>query len=416
MITFMKRAFTTIALVLAAAPAVFAAQSDAMVDIGASKLHVVQMGEGPYTVVFEAGFGSDMSAWRKVAPEIAKKAAVLVYSRGGLGQSPARQYGVPLEQSAAEFEQMLAAVKAKGPFILVGHSYGAFLIRSFAARHPEQVAGMVFVDPADEGIENVLKRIDEQRVAIDRRTLLLMTQPAMQDDLRLVQQIMVKGSLPAMPALPDVPAVVLTSVRADPKADFFIETPEAVKIKRERHQAFFSQFSGGAHVVTANSGHAIQLQEPELVIAAVEQVLGGAQRNAQRLAQQQAKQVLMGELEKVSAQLAAGQTGAAESLLASALRASGMGEGQVNTLGFDVLNKGKQAPLAALILRHNAQTFTQSHNAADSYGEALLALGRVQDARAQFERALVLGRSAKASERALAGYQANLAKTSTVTP
>lgn len=410
MITFMKRACATLALVLVFGPAALAAPFDGMVDVGSHQLHVVHMGEGPYTVVFEAGFGSDMSAWRKVAPEIAKKAGVLVYSRAGLGQSPARQYGMPVEQSAAEFEQMLAAVKAKGPFILVGHSYGAFLIRLYAARHPANVAGMVFVDPADEGIENVLKKIDDQRVATDRRKLLLMTPPAMQDDLRLIQQIMYQGSLPAMPALPDVPAVVLTSVRADPQSDFFIETPQAVRIKRERHQAFFSQFSGGAHVVTANSGHAIQMQEPELVIAAVEQVLGGAMRHAQRLAQQQAKKALMGELEKIAAALAGGQSAAAEAQLAAAIGASGMNEGQINTLGFDVLTKGKQVPLGALILRQNAQTFAQSHNAADSYGEALLAQGRAREARKEFERALALGKAAKASERALAGYQANLAK------
>jgi pimeloyl-ACP methyl ester carboxylesterase len=408
--TLMKRAFASIVMALAAAPAVLAAQFDGMVDVGPNKLHVVQMGEGPYTVVFEAGFGSDMGAWRKVAPEIAKKAKVLVYSRAGLGQSPARQYGMPLEESAAEFEQMLAAVKATGPFILVGHSYGAFLIRTYAARHPADVAGMVFVDPADEGIETVLKRLDDKRVAIDRRALLLMTPPAMQDDLRLIQQIMYKGSLPAMAALPDVPAVVLTSVRADAQADFFIETPQAVRIKRERHQAFFAQFSSGAHVVTANSGHAIQLQEPELVSAAVEQVLDGARRNAQRLAQQQAKKVLMGELEKVSASLASGQAAAAESTLAAAIRASGMGEGQVNTLGFDVLTKGKQVELAAGILKQNARTYAQSHNAADSYGEALLAQGLPRDARLQFERALALGTAAKASERALAGYRANLSR------
>lgn len=410
MIDFMKRSLAALALALGLAPAAMAAPFDGMVDVGAGKLHAVQMGQGPVTVVFEAGFGSDMSAWRKVAPEIAKKTAVVVYSRAGSGQSPARTHGMPLADSGAEFERMLAALKVEGPLILVGHSYGGFLIRSYAARHPERVAGMVFVDPADEGIEKALARIDEKRVALDRRTLMLMTPPAFQDELRLVQQIMYQGSLPAMPALPDVPAVVLTSVRSDPNAEFFIETPQAVKIKRERHQAFFAQFSGGAHVVTVNSGHAIQMQEPELVIAAIEQVREAAGRNAQRAAQQKAKQALMADLEKVAASLAAGKEQEAGVLLAAAVAASQFGEAQINTLGFDVLTKAKQVPLGALILGHNARQYAQSHNAADSYGEALMAQGRAPEARAQFERALALGKAGKASERALAAYQDNLDK------
>jgi len=410
MIDFMKRSVAALALVMAGAPAVLAAPFDGMVDVGEGKLHVVQMGEGPLTVVFEAGFGSDMSAWRKVAPEVAKKTAVLVYSRAGSGQSPARPAGMPLAASAAEFERMLAARKVTGPLILVGHSYGAFLIRTFAAHHPGQVAGMVFVDPADEGIESVLKRVDETRVAADQRAMMRMTPPAFQDELRLVRQIMDQGSLPAMPALPDVPAVVLTSVRSDPNAEFFIETPPAVRIKRERHQAFFSQFSGGAHVVTAGSGHAIQQQEPELVVAAIEQVRDAAARKAQRVAQQQARQALMAELDKVAASLAAGQDKEAGALFAAAVAASQFGEAQINTLGFDVLTKAKQVQLAALILGHNAGQYPQSHNAADSYGEALLAQGRAREARAQFERALTLGKAAQASERTLAAYQDNVNK------
>jgi pimeloyl-ACP methyl ester carboxylesterase len=408
MIDVMKRGLAALALVLA--PAAMAAPFDGMVDVGTGKLHALQLGDGPVTVVFEAGFGSDMSAWRKVAPEIAKKTAVLVYSRAGSGQSPARPRGMTLADSGADFERLLAALKVKGPLILVGHSYGAFLIRSYAAHHPQQVAGMVFVDPADEGIENVLKRIDDKRVANDRRALLTMTPPAFQDELRLVQQIMEQGSLPPMPALPDVPAVVLTSVRSDPNAEFFLETPQAVKIKRERHQAFFAQFSGGAHVVTANSGHAIGLQEPELVTAAIEQVREAASRNAQRAAQQKAKQTLMADLEKVAASLAAGKEQEADALLGAAVAASQFGEAQINTLGFDVLTRAKQVPLAALILRHNAKQYAQSYNAADSYGEALMAQGRPAAARDQFARALALGKEAKASERALAAYQDNVNK------
>lgn len=263
-----------------------AADFDGMVSVGQNQLQVVQAGEGPYTVVFEAGFASDLSVWRKVAPEIAKKAAVLSYSRAGYGKSPARAQALSLEQSVAELEQVLRQRKVEGPLILVGHSYGGFLMRYFAATHPQQVAGLVFVDPADEGLETVLRGIDPVRVQQDQQMLVSAIPPKWQGELQMIQKLLDAGKLPPMAALPDVPTVLITSVRARAGSDFYQETPDVIQIKRQRHAAFVSQFSNGAHVFTANSGHGIQMQEPELVIAAIGQVLTSATQNAARAAKQ----------------------------------------------------------------------------------------------------------------------------------
>ncbi|UUZ56326.1 alpha/beta hydrolase [Massilia sp. H-1] len=137
----MKRACATLALVLVFGPAALAAPFDGMVDVGSHQLHVVHMGEGPYTVVFEARLRQrHVGLAQGRARDREKGRCAGVFARWPGPVAKLRQYGMPVEQSAAEFEQMLAAVKAKGPFILVGHSYGAFLIRLYAARHPANVA------------------------------------------------------------------------------------------------------------------------------------------------------------------------------------------------------------------------------------------------------------------------------------
>lgn len=387
-----------------------AADFDGMVSVGGHPLHVAQAGAGPYTVVFEAGFASDLSVWRKVAPEVAKKAAVLVYSRAGYGKSPARPQPLSMEQSVAELADVLRQRKVEGPLILVGHSYGGFLIRYFAATHPQRVAGLVFVDPADEGLEAVLKRHDPVRLQQDQRMLAASIPAKWQGELQTVQAILDAGKLPVMPALPDVPAVLLTSVQARAGSDFFQETPAVVKIKRERHAAFIGQFSSGAHVFTPNSGHGIQMQEPELVIAAIGQVMTLATQNAARAARTQAKQKLMGELEHTAALLDKQQNDAAASRIALALRDSALSEAEINTLGFDLLTKAKRTALATLVLAYNNQASAQSDNAADSYGEALLASGRPAEAQRQFARALVLGQANGAREQAMAGYRQHLSQ------
>ena len=388
-------------------PAV-AADFDGMVSVGGQPLHVAQAGAGPYTVVFEAGFASDLSVWRKVAPAVAKKAAVLVYSRAGYGKSPERPQPLSMQQSVAELTDVLRQRKVEGPLILVGHSYGGFLIRYFAATHPQRIAGMVFVDPADEGLEAVLKHLDPVRLQQDQRMLAASIPAKWQGELQTVQAILDAGQLPTMPALPDVPAVLLTSVRARAGSDFFQETPAVVKIKRERHAAFISQFSSGAHVFTPNSGHGIQMQEPELVIAAIDQVMTLATQGAARVARAQARQTLMGELEYTAALLGKQQNDAAASRIAPALRDSALSEAEINTLGFDLLTKAKQTALATLVLAYNSQAYAQSDNAADSYGEALLAAARPAEAQRQFTRALALGQANGAREQAMAGYRQHL--------
>ena len=397
---------------LGACAAVAAADADRMVKVGAEQLHVVQGGSGAFTVVFEAGFASDLSVWRKVMPETAGQARVLAYSRAGTGQSPARSTPLGLEQSGAEFEQMLVAAGAKPPYILVGHSYGAFLVRQFAARHPEQVAGMVYVDPADEGLEVALKRVDPARVLQDQRMLAASMPGKWQGDLTLVQNILDAGQLPAMGPLPDVPTVLLTSVRTRAQSDFFQETPAAVRIKRERHQAFFSQFSSGAHVVTPNSGHHIQLMEPQLVRAALSQVLASATELAERRARQAARRALA-EVLALEAPRFGGGDAAAQARVLTAVRAGNFSEAELNAIGFDVLTRDKQVALATLLFKYNTETFPRSDNAADSYGEALLAAQQPKAARLQFQRALDLGKANGASERALEGYRNNLAKAAT---
>jgi pimeloyl-ACP methyl ester carboxylesterase len=346
-------------------------------------------------------------------PEAAKQARVLAYSRAGTGQSPARTVPLGLGQSAAEFEQMLVAAGAKPPFILVGHSYGAFLIRLFAARHPEQVAGLVFVDPADEGLETALKRVDPARVLQDQRALAASMPPKWQGDLDVVQKILDAGQLPHLPALPDVPSVLLTSVRARAQSDFFQETPVAVRLKRERHQAFFSQFSTGAHIVTPNSGHHIQLMEPQLVQAAISQTLTSATQLSERRQRQAARQALMLVLEKEAGKLAGDERVAAQARVLEAIGAGNFSEAELNGIGFDVLTKGKQADLAGQLLKYNVDTYPKSDNAADSYGEALLAARRPKEAHQQFQRALDLGKANGASERTLALYRDNFVKAQT---
>lgn len=250
------------------------------IAVGAWQVQASIAGSGRYTVIFESGFGTDLRAWRRVAPALAAGARTVVYSRAGHGASDARPEPRTILQSSRELDQLIAAAQLKPPFILVGHSYGGLLVRAFAARHPEQVAGMVLVDPSDERFNPGLRKLDAARAREDDRQFAAIVPAKFQPELQQLQPVLDSGKLPAEVdgKLPDVPVVVLTSVHQADKPEFFLETPQAVALKRALHADFLRQFRDGTQVVTASSSHNIQLEEPELVIAAVNKVMAAAAR------------------------------------------------------------------------------------------------------------------------------------------
>ena len=403
------------ALVLGAPSPTVAQEAGTFVEVAQGKLHVVQAGDGPYTVVFEAGFVSDLRVWNKVAPEIAKNARILAYSRAGVGQSPTRSQALNLTQHTQELEQLLAAAKVKTPVILVGHSYGGFVVRQFAATHPDQVAALVLVDPAQETLEVELKKLDASKVEQDQKRLASLAPPAAKADLALVEAIFAQAKLPNTAALPDVPTAMLTSVQPTRNNPFFQETAPALQVKRDLHAQFLRQFSNSSHTVTSRSGHHIQMEEPHLVIAAIQHVISNltveAEKQARQKAKQLARQTLMLALERAGAELQAQQAAAAKDTVHAALKASAFSEAEINQLGFDLLGKAKRPVLAELVLGFNVLQFPQSDNAYDSHGEALLELRRHQEAKAQFVKAVALGKAnPQRSPKALRGFEDNLQK------
>ena len=112
------------------------------------RLHFACSGEGSPTVLMESGFGATADAWFKVQPALAQQTRACSYDRAGYGASdpgPAPRDGAAI---ARDLDQGLRAARITGPFILVGHSAGGLYVQIFAGLRPEEVSGMVLVDPS----------------------------------------------------------------------------------------------------------------------------------------------------------------------------------------------------------------------------------------------------------------------------
>ena len=152
-------ALLIVPLVLAATGALYQALATArdaraypppgrLVDVGGYRLHLLCVGEGSPTVVLEAVSGGLSLDWAWVQPEVGRATRVYAYDRAGRGWSDAGPAPRDAHQIAGELHTLLGNAGIAGPYVLVGHSAGGLLVREYAARYPDEVAGMVLVDAA----------------------------------------------------------------------------------------------------------------------------------------------------------------------------------------------------------------------------------------------------------------------------
>ena len=117
-----------------------------LVDVGPYRLHLDCTGSGGPTVVLEPGAGGSAASMGLIAPAVARDSRVCVYDRAGRGWSDPAGSPPDGAQVATDLHTLLDRAQVPGPYVLAGHSFGGLYVRTFAAKYPEEVAGLVLVD------------------------------------------------------------------------------------------------------------------------------------------------------------------------------------------------------------------------------------------------------------------------------
>jgi pimeloyl-ACP methyl ester carboxylesterase len=296
-----------------------------LVDVGGYQLHVICEGTGSPTVIMEAGLADPSMIWELVWPEIAKTTRVCVYDRAGLGWSEPSPEPRTAENIVEELHTLLTKADLAGPYVLVGHSIGGLYVRLYAHHYPNDVVGMVLVDssheeqmvrapeafikfakdssqkmvqqlgiykslaalgmlalfpsrvPADDLMPKDAKEAYQATVAKDTTFLetLIAEEKASEESLGKVRAAQVK-------TLGSIPLVVLSHGQAvlPPDAGLSSEVIEQVEAGWQKMQLELASLSSkGKRVVAEQSGHYIHLQQPQLVIDAINQVVNDANEN-----------------------------------------------------------------------------------------------------------------------------------------
>jgi pimeloyl-ACP methyl ester carboxylesterase len=340
-----RAALTTVLLCLAAAtlaaqtpPATKAPPFEApgrLIDIGGWRLHLNCAGmpsPGQPTVILEAGAGDFSAEWSLVQPGVAKFARVCSYDRANSGWSDWGPHPRTMHQMVYELHALLEKAAVAPPVLLVGHSYGGWLVRLYRLQFPADVAGMVLVESgADDPVrvlsdgvprhasdlvtgktippvktagplreEDLSPGVRAQMEAATRqfawranepprnklpaetqqvRTWALSqikhwaqsNNPVEPEELALLRAERAKTEQPYR----DMPLAVLTRGISD------ADGPDSKALEAEHrrdHAGIAKLSSAGKLVIAEKSGHHVQIDEPELVISTIRDMLLAAGR------------------------------------------------------------------------------------------------------------------------------------------
>ena len=254
-----------------------------LIHIGQRKVHLFCEGSGGPTVIIEVGSSTPARVWRGVQDKIAAFTHVCAYDRAGYGWSDPEPKPRTMDDRAQELHNVLQTGGEHPPYILLGHSYGGFLVRLFAKDHPGEAIGMVLVDAAEEGsffspaavrrwddLDRLLRA--EHDKAVRENPQLVPYYAAIQDELASNRKVPSKMRKPGgFGRVGNMPLVVLAHNKPFTGIDAPLEP--GWRAGEERLAALST---GGKLVVAMNSGHNIEISEPDLIVTAVKEVLDEA--------------------------------------------------------------------------------------------------------------------------------------------
>jgi pimeloyl-ACP methyl ester carboxylesterase len=281
-----------------------------LVKVGEYSMHINCIGQGSPTVILDAGLGDFSVFWDLVQPQVAEFTRVCTYDRAGYGWSEPGPYPRKAETMAKELHTLLANAEVEEPYVLVGHSFGGALVRLYAHNYPGKVAGMVLVDA---GPDDLFTRVPVWRKAtksmlglyralvplrsfgilaltpgstpnrglpdnaLARYRAILSTTRYLETAIAETESFegnLVEVRAANITSLGDLPLIVLSRGIWDP-LPFLSETEnqQAWQAWQAMQSELVMLSSGSKQIIAEQSGHFVQLQQPELVVDAIREVV-----------------------------------------------------------------------------------------------------------------------------------------------
>lgn len=278
-----------------------------MVDVGDHQLHILKQGSGGPTVVFESGLDTfGHLSWYKIEKEVSQFTTTVSYDRAGVLWSDRGSSPKTSEAMTNELTALLTRGGYAKPYILVGHSIAGITLRDFVSRNKEDIAGILFVDASNPDQVN---RIPPELNQFPARWLVefassfgilrLLSADKFpntnsEDQINIIGPALIHSSIGAaveemenvtalanegrkITTFGDIPLIVITGTSPSRNDSIPLEYREDMtRIWSELQKELLSLSSDSKQILAPQSGHYIQLDQPEIVIAAINLLIENA--------------------------------------------------------------------------------------------------------------------------------------------
>jgi pimeloyl-ACP methyl ester carboxylesterase len=236
---------------------------DARFDVGGHELHLACRGAGSPTLVYLHGLGGDSSDALPIYAPLTNRIRVCVYDRlnaGKSGSDAGRHTGA---DSLRDLHALLEAADVRGPYLLVGFSFGGLLATMYAGTYPDQVKGILMLDaslPTDAEVDRLVPAADRPQVIAEAE--------GNQERVQFYRTLDQAKAL--LKRVPDVPVTYMAAEPVDLPTTWPVEKMRAFILAKQTE--FVDRFPQG-RLVRVRSSHDIDLEMPDRVLQEIERIL-----------------------------------------------------------------------------------------------------------------------------------------------
>jgi pimeloyl-ACP methyl ester carboxylesterase len=255
-----------------------------LVDIGTHRLYISCVGSGKPTIILDTGIGETFESWGPIIQTLSVETRVCAYHRAGYGDSEIGPMPRDSQREADELHQLLINAQEDGSNVLVGHSLGALNMQVYADSYPENVKGLVLIDPPPlawmqgEGFpelrELFLKEMLALREAADAASA--SNDPEIQASAGFLQSLASENEaffgqtadrVSEIQSFGNIPVIVIGATQPEPGFGEFANAYR--QFWNEESKALAEKSSNGEFILAEESGHHIHLDSPGAVINAI---------------------------------------------------------------------------------------------------------------------------------------------------
>ena len=284
----MPKRLTVIVLVLLVLIASCTPLSDApldkLIDVGTHRLSIHCTGTGRPTIVIDTGIGETYKSWESIIKSLSLETRVCAYYRAGYGQSEPGPMPRDSQRAADELHLLLANTGEDGPFLLVGHSLGALNLQVYADSYPEEVAGLVFLDPPPlawimgKGFPELRELFNQEMIALRKAadTASVSSNPDERANAAYLNAIASENEeffgqtaerVAEIHSFGELPLIVIGATEPEPGFGEYAQTFR--QFWNEESLILAGKSESGKFILAEGSSHHIHLDAPQVLIDAI---------------------------------------------------------------------------------------------------------------------------------------------------